>query len=784
MEIIISSPEGGEERCLPFTGEEMTIGRDADSDIALDSNAVSRRHAKLELREGRVRVTDLSSTNGTWVDGVMIRSPRDLGPGEKVSIGGFCLSFRVPAPGEGMTGEKTEVFFPLALEIIAPGKERRPFCLRQGGEALLGRRADCAIRLDDPSVSARHAVFFARDGQVLVRDLDSTNGTRLNNRAVVGEQVLRDGDALEFGRVKGRIRLPAAASACPPSSGRGAARRHPGRRRAGKRRPLLLLALVIAAAALLALVEMRPQENRPGESGDEYREGLAAAVSLFSDGPRDRALSVFRTLAGEHPSETGHLDYLEALERLDDLERRVKGFSRDIPSPTWAEREQVMDIIRETLTAGEFPLVRDHPAYGRLLEKTLLPILEICAGRVDQTGAEAVGEALDICRALAGYDIPGHLAQRRLATEQRLEQRLAELRTPPPAPRPPPPSPRPADSDRAAGNFLERGRVLFDAGRGEEARAELNRISAQGVSTPLLAEIAGEKRLVDEVLREWGESRHREVMALLADRPGNRYYQLAAAGIHEADQSRRGRSEARQEAVRLHAEAEVIFTRGDGPGALSKLTEAEAAYSLGEINRLRSRITDVLSALDEAGQAERAGKLQDAIRLYARLVEMLPETNAYHRRARERTRHIQAEQARAQEEERIRLAREKYARAREKWRSGGFSRSPDDTWNSGRSRVLPEIRGLLDEAAQIMTLPELPGFRAEVDAAISAVEDRQRGLYLRAYARAPGFPAQALEICREIVEKGIPGTDYYRRAAAMIAELQKRPADQDFPPVR
>lgn len=97
---------------------------------------------------------------------------------------------------------------------------------------------------------------------------------------------------------------------------------------------------------------------------------------------------------------------------------------------------------------------------------------------------------------------------------------------------------------------------------------------------------------------------------------------------------------------------------------------------------------------------------------------------------------------------------------------------------------MPEIRGLLDEAAQIMTLPELPGFRAEVDAAISAVEDRQRGLYLRAYARAPGFPAQALEICREIVEKGIPGTDYYRRAAAMIAELQKRPADQDFPPVR
>src|ERR1700748_1182602 len=45
--------------------EVVTIGRDRENDIVLDSDSVSRRHARVEHRDGRIYLTDLDSTNGT-----------------------------------------------------------------------------------------------------------------------------------------------------------------------------------------------------------------------------------------------------------------------------------------------------------------------------------------------------------------------------------------------------------------------------------------------------------------------------------------------------------------------------------------------------------------------------------------------------------------------------------------------------------------------------------------------------------------------------------------------
>ncbi len=49
---------------------------------------------------------------------------------------------------------------------------------------LIGRDADCDLRLDDKSVSKRHCALVKTDGLVLIRDLGSTNGTRVNGQRV------------------------------------------------------------------------------------------------------------------------------------------------------------------------------------------------------------------------------------------------------------------------------------------------------------------------------------------------------------------------------------------------------------------------------------------------------------------------------------------------------------------------------------------------------------------------------------------------------------------------
>lgn len=49
---------------------------------------------------------------------------------------------------------------------------------------LIGRKDDCDIRIDHKSISKQHCVIVKTDGALLLRDLGSTNGTRVNHQRV------------------------------------------------------------------------------------------------------------------------------------------------------------------------------------------------------------------------------------------------------------------------------------------------------------------------------------------------------------------------------------------------------------------------------------------------------------------------------------------------------------------------------------------------------------------------------------------------------------------------
>jgi len=70
------------------------------------------------------------------------------------------------------------------------------------GHYVLGRNLECDIVLNDSNVSRRHAEFTCAAGEVAVRDLGSTNGTRVNGVLVTGEQILQHGDVIGFGSVQ------------------------------------------------------------------------------------------------------------------------------------------------------------------------------------------------------------------------------------------------------------------------------------------------------------------------------------------------------------------------------------------------------------------------------------------------------------------------------------------------------------------------------------------------------------------------------------------------------
>ena len=72
------------------------------------------------------------------------------------------------------------------------------------GEIVVGRAAQADVVLDDSSVSRRHAMLRWHDGECVVLDLGSANGTLTNGQPVVRPTRLRPGDVITFGAVRAR----------------------------------------------------------------------------------------------------------------------------------------------------------------------------------------------------------------------------------------------------------------------------------------------------------------------------------------------------------------------------------------------------------------------------------------------------------------------------------------------------------------------------------------------------------------------------------------------------
>lgn len=86
------------------------------------------------------------------------------------------------------------------MNVTLKVSENRPHTmvadLPERAEFLIGRAEDCDLRLASPLVSRHHCMLTAQDGRIFLRDLESSNGTALNSRILVGRRQLHDGDEL------------------------------------------------------------------------------------------------------------------------------------------------------------------------------------------------------------------------------------------------------------------------------------------------------------------------------------------------------------------------------------------------------------------------------------------------------------------------------------------------------------------------------------------------------------------------------------------------------------
>ncbi|MHB1843889.1 MAG: diguanylate cyclase [Deltaproteobacteria bacterium] len=89
--VVIYGPDLGHR--YELTDPEFTIGRDIGNQITVDLDNISRRHARLTQRDGKVFLADLGSTNGTFLNDEEIRGEVPLRSGDLVKIGGAIFKF-------------------------------------------------------------------------------------------------------------------------------------------------------------------------------------------------------------------------------------------------------------------------------------------------------------------------------------------------------------------------------------------------------------------------------------------------------------------------------------------------------------------------------------------------------------------------------------------------------------------------------------------------------------------------------------------------------------------
>src|SRR6187402_1461178 len=100
MFAIIVHEKGGTERREIFDAAELSVGRVQGNELMLPKGNVSKRHARLLYRDGRFIVTDLNSTNGTYVNRRRITQATIVREGDRIYVGDFVLRIEVPG-GEG-----------------------------------------------------------------------------------------------------------------------------------------------------------------------------------------------------------------------------------------------------------------------------------------------------------------------------------------------------------------------------------------------------------------------------------------------------------------------------------------------------------------------------------------------------------------------------------------------------------------------------------------------------------------------------------------------------------
>lgn len=201
----------------------VVIGRTPECDIKIDNPAISRKHATIEHEAEEYLLTDLGSSNGTFLNGEPLKSPAVLKPGDVIGIAKFELQFQDSPRAEidkmvgGMDMEATMMVdsekmaqaFQSPPDGAATNSGPRKLVILKGDANVkelsierdvitMGKDDSCDLIVKGFFLDKIEATLTEKQGKYVLNPIG--NGVKVNEQKIDKETALKVGDTFSVGK--------------------------------------------------------------------------------------------------------------------------------------------------------------------------------------------------------------------------------------------------------------------------------------------------------------------------------------------------------------------------------------------------------------------------------------------------------------------------------------------------------------------------------------------------------------------------------------------------------
>jgi hypothetical protein len=209
-------------RSIWLVGERIKLGSDQGNDVILSGLGIEAFHAEIEIGENQLK---LSMEPGTClVNELPVDRGYQLQANDELKIGSERLLILDPkwsdtsvnqtkTTGSIGSQSRSDKLTGWSLQALHPKLKERNFQI--GNNTVVGRAKECGFSIPYKMLSREHAVFKYTGDDLVIEDLNSSNGTYLNGEQVT-ESTLHHDDVLAFGKLSFTVQAPASQQTSQP----------------------------------------------------------------------------------------------------------------------------------------------------------------------------------------------------------------------------------------------------------------------------------------------------------------------------------------------------------------------------------------------------------------------------------------------------------------------------------------------------------------------------------------------------------------------------------------